>query len=80
MKILNKKKGRMGFKEKLIGLLLIVIGALPFLIKIKEVGEFFEQNSFLKVLTPGEIVYQIVLIILGVLLIITIRPRVETRR
>jgi hypothetical protein len=70
----------MAAKEKIIGLVLILLGAWPFLLKIEAVGSFFSQYKFLEVLTPGEIVYQIVLIVLGVLLIWRIKSRVEAAR
>lgn len=68
----------MGFKEKLIGFLLIVLGAWPFALKVPSVSEFFSSYPFLEMLTPGEIVYQIIIILLGILLIWTIKPRLET--
>ncbi len=68
----------MGIKNKLIGVLLIVLGVWPFLLKIESVGNYFATYKFLEVLTPGEIIYQIVLILLGVLLIWTMKTRVET--
>ena len=67
-------------KNKLIGLLLILLGAWPFLLKIESVGTFFAEYKFLEVLTPGEIVYQIVITVLGVLLIWGVKSRVEVRR
>ena len=71
----------MGAKEKIIGILLIIIGALPFLLNIQEVLDFFSKNGLLFAFTPGEIVYQIIIIVLGVLLIWTfrVRGRIETR-
>ena len=67
----------MAVKEKLIGLVIIVLGAWPFLLKIGAVGKFFESYKFLEMLTPGEIVYQVILILLGVWLIWRVKPRVE---
>ena len=68
----------MGIKNKLIGIVLIVLGVWPFLLKIESVGAYFATYKFLEVLTPGEIVYQAVLIVLGVLLVWKVRARVET--
>lgn len=56
----------MSAKEKIIGAVLIVIGALPFLLKIKAINDAIGSYKWI---LPGEIVYQIVLIALGVLLI-----------
>lgn len=62
----------MAFKEKLIGFLLIVIGALPFLTKIKGIGDILAKYTFL---TPGNGAYQAVLIILGLFLIVSLKRR-----
>ena len=69
----------MAIKTKIIGLVLVILGAWPFLLKIDAIGTFFSSYKFLEVLTPGELVYQIVIIIFGVLLIWTVKPRIETR-
>ena len=66
---------KMGVKEKLIGLVLIVLGVWPFLLRIEAVEDFFSSYKFLEVLTPGEIIFQIVLIVLGVVLIWRFRLR-----
>jgi hypothetical protein len=73
---------KMAIKNKFIGLILIIIGALPFLLKIENIANFFAKYKFLELLTPGELVYQIIIIGLGILLIWTLRPRMnlETRR
>jgi len=68
----------MPLKEKLLGMILIIIGALPFLLKIDKIADFF-TNKFLSYLIPGELVYQIVIIVIGIVLIWTIKPRFETR-
>lgn len=65
----------MGAKEKLIGFVLILLGAWPFLLKIESVGSFFAGYPFLNALTPGEIIYQIIVIGLGVLLFIKMKPK-----
>ena len=59
----------MGLKGKLIGLIVILLGVWPFLLKIDRVGTFFASYKFLEMLTPGEIVYQVAIIVLGILLI-----------
>jgi hypothetical protein len=65
----------MGLRNKLIGFILILLGVWPFLLKIDAVEEFFSSVKFLEMLTPGEVVFQVVLIILGILLIWRVRPR-----
>lgn len=67
----------MAFKEKLIGILLVLIGLLPFLLKIKAVGDFFTKYTFLSYFAPGEIVYQIIIVVLGVLLLWRIKAKFE---
>jgi len=59
----------MAMKEKLIGLILIIIGILPFLLKIKSISDSLAKYTFLSYLVPGEIIYQLIIIALGVLLI-----------
>jgi len=66
----------MALKEKFIGLILIVLGVLPFLLKIEKINSVFSKISFL---IPGEIVYQIIIIILGILLIWKLKTRPEIR-
>lgn len=63
----------MTLKEKGIGLVLIIIGALPFLLKIGTVKDSIP--GFLTGLIPGEAIYQGVLIILGLILFFSLRPR-----
>jgi hypothetical protein len=70
----------MAMKNKLVGLILIIIGILPFLLKIESISAALAKYTFLSYLAPGEIVYQIIIICLGVLLIWTVRPRVQTQR
>jgi len=69
----------MPIKEKMLGIILIIIGALPLLLKINFIETFFEKYKFLSYLIPGEIIYQIILILIGALLIWRIKPRFETR-
>jgi len=70
----------MAIKNKFIGLILIIIGVLPFLLKIENIATAFAKYKFLELLIPGEIIYQIIIISLGILLIYTVRPRIEARR
>jgi hypothetical protein len=59
----------MRFKEKLVGILLIIIGALPLLLKIKSVADSFAKYALLSWMAPGEFVYQMIIILLGVILV-----------
>lgn len=70
----------MAMKNKLIGLILIILGIFPFLLKIESIATAFEKYTFLSYLAPGEILYQIIIIALGAWLIWTLKPRVESRR
>jgi hypothetical protein len=70
----------MAIKSKLIGLLLIILGVLPFLLKITAINNFFESYKFLSYLTPGEVVYQVAIIILGAILIWRVKPRFESAK
>lgn len=69
----------MAFKEKLIGLILIIVGLFPFLLKIQAIGDAFSKYTFLSYLAPGEVIYQIIIAVLGILLIWKPRRRVEVR-
>jgi len=76
-----KQKGyakKMRIKEKFIGIVLIIIGALPFLLKTKSISDFFTQNKVLSFIIPGELVYQIIIIALGALLIWTVKPKFKS--
>jgi hypothetical protein len=63
-------------KEKVIGLILIIVGAIPFLVQMK----LFSDPKLVPYLTPGGIVYQVIIIILGILLLLEFRRRYERRR
>jgi len=60
----------MAAKEKIIGIILVLIGALPFLLKIESINNLLGQYTFL---LPGEIIYQLIIIILGIFLVISKR-------
>jgi hypothetical protein len=59
---------------------LIALGVWPFLLKIEGVANYFAEYKFLTMITPGEILYQAAIIVLGVLLIWTLRSTVHMRR
>lgn len=65
----------MGAKEKLVGILILVAGAYPLLLKIQSVSDSLTQYTFLQYLNAGEPLYQIIIIILGGLLLYTPKPR-----
>lgn len=54
-------------KGRIIGLVLIIVGALPFLLKVEAINSMIGKYTFL---LPGEIIYQAIIIVLGVLLIV----------
>jgi heme/copper-type cytochrome/quinol oxidase subunit 4 len=54
-------------KSNIIGFILIILGVLPFLTGIQFVGEYTTKYPYL---LPGQIAYQVVIIVLGVILII----------
>ncbi len=56
----------MTFKEKIVGVILIILGALPFLLKIESIGKAFEGATWI---LPGGLVYQIVIVVLGITLL-----------
>lgn len=72
------KRGKMGVINKIVGSILIILGALPLLLKIGSVAEWFSSYTFLNWIVPGEILYQLVLIVLGILLVVRIKPKVTT--
>ena len=64
----------MAIKEKLLGIILIIVGAIPFFSKIKSLETYF-SSGILSYLIPGNIIYQIVLIAIGILLVWSMKPR-----
>ena len=58
-------------KEKLIGIVLIVMGIWPMLAKIDAIGTAVETSAWLGHIIPAQVsyVYQAVLIVLGILLV-----------
>lgn len=70
----------MTMKNKLIGLILIAVGALPLILKIGSISNSLSKYTFLSYLVPGEILYQAIIIVLGIWCIWTLKPRVEQYR
>jgi len=64
----------MTFKEKSVGIILIIIGLLPFLLNIAIINNFITSFPLVHYLVPGELVYQAVLILLGIFLFYKVRP------
>jgi hypothetical protein len=67
----------MALKEKLLGLILIIFGIFPLLLKIKSIANYFANYKFLSYLVPGEIAYQIILVLIGVLLVWKPKPKMN---
>jgi len=72
-----KGQDKMPLKEKFLGAVLIIVGALPLLFKIEKIAEVFSKYKFLSYITPGKITYQIIIILIGLLLIWRIKLRTE---
>ena len=65
----------MGAKEKLVGIILIIVGVFPLLMNITSVSDSLKQYTFISYLNAGGPIYQIIIIILGGLLLYTPKPR-----
>jgi len=61
-------------KAKLAGVFLIIVGALPFLLKTERFSAFFDKYGFLSIILPGGIGYQILIIAVGVWLFWKVKP------
>lgn len=62
-------------KSALVGILMIIIGAFPLLLNIASIKASLAPYSFLSYVRAGQPLYQIIIIILGVLLLWNPRPR-----
>ncbi|MDD5192150.1 MAG: hypothetical protein PHH54_00765 [Candidatus Nanoarchaeia archaeon] len=69
----------MPIKEKFLGVILILVAILPMLSKIESIKNYF-SSGILSYLVPGEIIYQIILIVIGILLVISLRSRYKAQR
>ncbi|MBR9704926.1 hypothetical protein GOV12_05930 [Candidatus Pacearchaeota archaeon] len=71
----------MAAKDKLIGFLLIIIGAFPLLMMIEGIKTALSKYEFLMYVIPEEvaIIYQVAIIVLGLFLVWTVRSRIERR-
>ena len=70
----------MGFKEKIVGVLIVVMGAWPFILMITSVKDFVTRNPLLNYLSPGQPAYQIILIVLGAFLLWSPKPRMQQQQ
>ena len=61
----------MSGKEKLVGIIIILAGAFPLLMKLESFSTLITKYPFLSYVQAGEPVYQIIIILLGVLLLWT---------
>jgi hypothetical protein len=65
----------MGAKSGLVGILMIIVGAFPLLLNIASIKNSLASYSFLSYIQAGQPLYQIILILLGVILLWNPRPR-----
>lgn len=63
-------------KEKIIGFLIILLGAYPFLLKIQNINSVLGKYTWL---AAGAMGYQIILILLGLFLIIE-KKKIEVEK
>ena len=70
----------MTFKEKLAGIVLVALGLLPLLLKVESISKSVSTNSWISYIVPGTIFYQIIIIAVGILLVITIRKKKSAPR
>jgi len=57
-------------KELVIGISLLILGAYPFLLNISGFETWISDSSFLSTLLPGEWLFNIILIVMGILILI----------
>ncbi len=67
----------MPIKHKFIGFVIVIVGLLPFLTKVPPIGDAVEKYAFLAGIIPGSITYQIIIILLGILLLVKLRPNLS---
>jgi len=65
----------MGAKEKLVGIILLIVGAFPLLMNITSISDSLKQYTFISYVMAGEPIYQIIIIILGILLLWSPKPK-----
>jgi len=66
----------MPIKHKFIGFIIVIVGILPFLTKIPQIGTAIDKYKFLAAIVPGSIIYQAIIVILGLSLIWKFKPQV----
>ena len=54
-------------KELVIGIVLIVLGLMQYILLIPFVGDFIADTFILNLMIPGKWIFQVLLIVLGVL-------------
>jgi hypothetical protein len=69
----------MSLKEKMLGFILILVGVIPLLSKIESMNAYF-STGFFSYLNPGSAIYQIILILIGILLIWSMKPKQRMQR
>jgi len=66
----------MPIKHKFIGFIIVIIGLLPFLTKVTPIATAIDKYTFLAAIVPGSIIYQAIIVILGLSLIWRFKPQV----
>jgi hypothetical protein len=61
-------------KAKIAGIILIIVGALPFLLNIGQVSAIFDKYKFLSFILPGGFGYQLLIILIGIWLFWKLKP------
>ena len=67
----------MPIKHKFIGFAIVIVGLLPFLTKVPPIAEAVEKYKFLTGIVPGSIIYQVIIVLLGILLLLKLRPNLS---
>ena len=70
----------MALKEKFIGIVIIILGAIPFLFNLEMFSNLLSDYPTVSYLNPGEVIYQAIIIVLGIWLIFDSKQRVHMRR
>lgn len=67
----------MPIKHKLIGFIIVMVGILPFLTTVPPIATAIEKYKFLEAIVPGSIIYQAIIILLGIALLLKLKPNVS---
>jgi hypothetical protein len=61
-------------KAKIAGIVLIIVGALPFLLKLEIFSSIFDKYNFLSFILPGGFGYQLLIVLIGIWLFWKLKP------